>query len=110
MPQSPLSACKYEVNNILFAGSLLVRFGLFLHGDKIFFREVREIILKGLPDGGIKGDKNIDRQTLDAIISCVSLEMKDTPIEKQLWFQTLQERKISYFTKHIEAAPPPQVS
>ena len=91
-------------------GSFLTRFGLFLHADNFFFSEAREMILKGLPDGGIKGDENSHKQTLDAILSCVSPERKDVPIEKHMWFQTLQERKISYFTKHIEAAPPPQVS
>jgi len=97
MPQRPLSSCKYEVNNILFdfnVGSFLTRFGLFLHADNFFFSEAREMILKGLPDGGIKGDENSHKQTLDAILSCVSPEMKDIPIEKQLWFQTLQDRKL----------------
>ena len=92
MPQRSLSVCKYEVNNILFdfnVGSFFIRFGLFLHADNVFFSKVCEMILKGLPDGGIKVDKNIRRKTVDNILSCVSPERKDIPIKKQLWFQNL---------------------
>ena len=52
------------------------------------------MILKSLPDGGIKGDENSRKQTLDTILSHVSPKMEDIPPEKQLWFQTLQQRKL----------------
>ena len=52
------------------------------------------MILNILSDGGIKGDENSRKQALDTILSHVSPEMKDIPPEKQLWFQTLQQRKL----------------
>ena len=96
MPQRPLSESKYEANNILFDYNvgLLIRFYLFLHADNFFFRDAHEMILMGLPGGGIKRDENSRNQNLDSIISCVSPEMKDIPIDKQVWFQTLQEQKL----------------
>ena len=48
----------------------------------------------GLPGGSIKGDENICKQTLNAILSFVSPKMKDIPIDKQVCFQTLQEQKL----------------
>ena len=96
-PQRPLSACKYEGNNILFdlyIGSFLTESELFFHADNFFFCEARQMILKSLPDGGIKGDESSRKQTLDTILSHVSSEMEDIPPEKQLWFQDLQQRKL----------------
>ena len=72
MPQHPLPACKYEVYNILFdfnIGLFLMRFDIFLHADHFFFNQEREIIIKGHPGGGIKGDDNSHKQTLDDVLS-----------------------------------------
>ena len=38
------------------------------------------MIIKGLPDGGIKRDENSRKQNPDSIISCVYSKMKDTHI------------------------------
>ena len=93
----PLTEHKYEVNNILFdfnVGLFLMRFEIFLYAENFCFSQAREMIIKGRPDGVIKGDENSCNQTLDAILSFVYPEMKDIHLEKQVWFQNLQERKI----------------
>ena len=97
MPQHPLPACKYEVDNILFnfnIGLFLMQFDIFLHADNFFFSQEREIILKVLHGGSIKGDNNSRKQTLDDILPFLSPEMKDIPIEKHVWFKTLQDQKL----------------
>ena len=97
MPQHPLPACKYEVDNILFnfnIGLFLMQFDIFLHADNFFFSQEREIILKVLHGGSIKGDNNSRKKTLDDILPFLSPEMKDIPIEKHVWFQTLQEQNL----------------
>ena len=52
------------------------------------------MILNSIPDGVMKGDDNSRKKNSNAILSCVFPEIKDIPIEKQVWFKILQERKL----------------
>ena len=70
----PLTEHKYEVNYILFdfnVGLFLMRFDIFFMQKNFCFSQAREVIIKGPPDGVIKGDENSFNQTLDAILSFV---------------------------------------